>query len=134
MEKTKKKYRRSVISSNPYKRRSESEMLKILTEVHSGRISKRSACEKYGINRNTMALFIKKFSLRTLGQNISNQVLSNMPEENKNTLLEKQIKHLTKQLEQAKLKNESLETMIKVAEEDLHIRIKKKHGTKQSKE
>lgn len=134
MEKTKKKYRPSVISSNPYKRRPESEMIEILTEVHSGQISKRGACEKYGINRNTMALFAKKFSLRTLGQNISNQVLSNMPEENKTTLLEKQIKNLTKQLEQAKLKNESLETVIKVAEEDLHIRIKKKHGTKQSKE
>jgi len=109
-------------------------MLKILTEVHSGRISKRGACEKYGINRNTMALFIKKFSLRTLGQNISNQALSNMPEENKTALLEKQIRYLTKQLEQAKLKNESLKTMIEIAEEDLHIRIKKKHGTKQSKE
>ena len=134
MEKLKNKYRSSVISSDPYKRRPESEMLKILTEIHSGRISKRGACEKYGINRNTMALFIRKFSLRTLGQNISNQALSNMPEENKTALLEKQIKELTKQLEHAKLKNESLETMIKVAEEDLHIRIKKKHGTKQSKE
>lgn len=134
MEKTKKKYRASVISSHPYKRRPESEMLKILTEIHSGRISKRGACEKYGINRNTMALFIKKFSLRTLGQHISNQALSNMPEGNKTTLLEKKIKELTRQLEHEKLKSASLETLIKVAEEDLHIRIKKKRGTKQSKE
>ena len=134
MEKTRKKYRPSVISSNPYKRRPESEMIKILTEIHSGQISKRGACEKYGINRNTMALFIRKFSLRTLGQNISNQFLSDMPEENKTALLEKKIKELVKQLEHAKLKNASLETMIKVAEEDLHIRIKKKRGTKQSKE
>jgi hypothetical protein len=109
-------------------------MVEILTEIHSGRISKRGACEKYGINRNTMALFIKKFSVRTLGQKISNQLLSNMPEESKTTLLEKKIKELTKQLEHAKLKNASLETLIKVAEEDLHIRIKKKRGTKQSKE
>lgn len=134
MEKIKKKYRASVLSSNPYRRRPESEMLKILTEIHSGRISKRAACEKHGINRNTMALFIKKFSLRTLGQNISNHLLSNMPEENKTALLEKKIKELTKQLEHAKLKNESLETMIRVAEQDFHIRIKKKRGTKQSKE
>jgi glutamate synthase domain-containing protein 1 len=134
MEKTKKNYRPSVISNQPYKRRPESDMIKILTEVHNGRISKRGACEKYGINRNTMALFIKKFSIRTLGQNISNQLLSNMPEENKTALLEKKIKELTKQLEHAKLKSVSLETMIKMAEEDLHIRIKKKRGTKQSKE
>lgn len=109
-------------------------MLKILTEIHSGQISKRGACEKYGINRNTMALFIKKFSLRTLGQNISNQLLSDMPEENKTDLLEKKIKELTKKLEHAYLKNASFETMIRVAEEELHIHIKKKHGTKQSKE
>ena len=134
MEKRKKKYRPSVISRETYKRRTEMEMLKILTEIHSGRMSKRGACEKYGINRNTMALFIRKFSLRTLGQNISNQLLSDMPEENKTALLEKKIKELTRQLEHEKLKNAGLETMIKVAEEDLHIRIKKKRGTKQSKE
>lgn len=109
-------------------------MLKVLTEVHSGRISKRGACKKYGINRNTMALFIKKISLRTSGQHISNHALSNMPEGNKTVLLEKKIKELTRQLEQEKLKNASLETMIQVAEEDLHIRIKKKRGTNQSKE
>jgi hypothetical protein len=108
-------------------------MIKILTEIHSGRISKRGECEKYGINRNTMSLFIRKFSIRTLGQNISNQALSNMSEENKTALLEKQVRELTKQLDHAKQKNASLKTMIKVAEEDLHIR-KKKHGTKQSKE
>lgn len=107
-------------------------MIEILTEIHSGRMSKRGACEKYGINRNTMALFIKKYSLRTLGQNISNQLLSDMPEENKTALLEKKIKELTRQLDHEKLKNASLETMIKVAEEDLHIRIKKKRGTKRS--
>lgn len=132
MTKTKKKYRASVISREPYKRRPESEMIEILTEIHSGRMSKRGACEKYGINRNTMALFIKKYSLRTLGQNISNQLLSDMPEENKTALLEKKIKELTRQLDHEKLKNASLETMIKVAEEDLHIRIKKKRGTKRS--
>lgn len=129
MEKIKKKYRQSVLSSQPFQRRPESEMIAILTEVHSGRISKRGACEKYGINRNTMALFIKKFTLRTLGQNISNHVLSNMPEEKKNLLLEKKIKELTKQLQYEKLKNEGLETMIRVAQEELHIRIKKKRGT-----
>lgn len=47
-----------------------------------------------------------------------------MPEGNKTALLEKKIKELTGQLEHEKLKSASLETMIKVAEEDLHIRIK----------
>lgn len=109
-------------------------MIKIVTEIHSGMVAKRAACIKYGLNRNTLALFIRRFSVRTLGQNISAQMLSNMTEEKKLELMEKKIKELTKQLEHSKLKNASLETLIRVAEEELHIRIKKKRGTKQSKE
>jgi hypothetical protein len=57
-----------------------------------------------------------------------------MTEDEKSNALEKKVKELTKALELSKLKIDSLETMIKVAEEDLHIKIKKKRGTKQSKE
>ncbi|GAC1389457.1 MAG: hypothetical protein NVSMB45_19270 [Ginsengibacter sp.] len=134
MEKVKKKYRASVLSKHPFKRRSPEEMIKIVSEVNSGSIAKRAACVKYGINRNTLALFIKRFSMRTLGHDLSTQLLSNMTESQKIILLEKQVKELTKSLDHSKLKNDSLETMIKVAEEDLHIRIRKKRGTKQSKE
>ncbi len=62
------------------------------------------------------------------------QLFANMTEDQKMNLLERKVKELTKVLEDAKLKNASLETMIRVAEEDLHIRIRKKRGTKQSKE
>jgi transposase-like protein len=135
MEKiTKKKYKASVLSREPFKRRSEAEMLKIVAEITNGSIAKRTACRKYGLNRNTLALFIRKFSVRTLGNNLSTQLFATMTDAQKLILLEKKIKELTKTLEHAKLKSESLETMIKVAEEDLHIRIKKKRGSKQSKE
>ena len=134
MENIKKRYKPSVLSRDPYKRRTEAEMLKIITEVNSGMIGKRAACFKYGVNRNTLALFIRKFSMRTLGYELSTKLLSNMTEEQKINLLEKKVKDLTKSLDNAKLKNDSLEMMIKVAEEDLHIRIRKKRGTKQSKE
>jgi hypothetical protein len=133
-ENTKKKYRASVLSRDPYKRRSETEMIKIVTEVNNGLIGKRAACSKYGLNRNTLALFIKKFSVRTLGTEISTQLLANMTDNQKLILLEKKVKELTKSLDYANLKKDSLETMIKVAEEDLHIKIRKKRGTKQSKE
>lgn len=109
-------------------------MIKIITEIHSGLIAKRAACAKYGLNRNTLALFIRKYAVRNLGQDISTQMLSDMTEEKKVELLEKKIKELAKQLDHARLKNASLETMIRVAEEELHIRIKKKRGAKQSKE
>ena len=133
-ENTKKKCKPSVLSRDPYKRRTETEMIKIVTEVNNGLIGKRAACSKYGVNRNTLALFIKKFSVRTLGTEISTQLLANMTDNQKVILLEKKVKELTRSLDYANLKNDSLETMIKVAEEDLHIKIRKKRGTKQSKE
>lgn len=127
----KKKYKPGVLSRYPYKRRTDAEMIKIVTEVNNGLIGKRAACIKYGLNRNTLTLFIKKFSIRTLGTEISIQLLANMTEDQKINLLEKKVKELAKSLDYANLKKESLEIMIKVAEEDLHIKIRKKPGTKQ---
>lgn len=133
-EKTRKRHRPNVLSREPYKRRSEAEMIRIVIEVNSGIIAKRAACAKYGVNRNTLALFIRRFSVRTLGNDLSTQLLANMTENQKMNLLERKVKELTKILEDAKLKNASLETMIQIAEEDLNIKIRKKRGTKQSKE
>ena len=48
--------------------------------------------------------------------------------------MERKIHELTRALEHAQLKISSLETLIKVSEEDLQIKIRKKRGTKQSKE
>ena len=133
-EKPRKRHRPNVLSREPYKRRSESEMIRIVKEVNSGIIAKRAACAKYGVNRNTLALFIRRFSVRTLGNDLSTQLLENMTENQKMNLLERKVKELTKIVEDAKLKNASLETMIQIAEEDLHIKIRKKRGTKRSKE
>lgn len=131
---TKKHRRKDPLSRDPHKRRSEKEMLQIVTEINNGTIGKRAACLKHGLNRNTLALFIRKFSVRTLGESLSSQLFESMTEKQQLQLLEKRVKELTKALENAKLKNESLVTLIKAAEEDLHIKIKKKRGTKQSKE
>jgi hypothetical protein len=46
-------------------------------------------------------------------------------------VLQKQVKELEKQLENAQMKNVALETMIDVAEEQLKIKIRKKSGPKQ---
>ena len=109
-------------------------MIKIVVEVNSGIIGKRAACRKYGLNRNTLAHFIREYSVRNLGYELSTQLLSGMTTDQQTKAVEKKVKELTKALELAKLKIDGLETMIKVAEEDLHIKIRKKRGTKQSKE
>jgi predicted nucleic acid-binding Zn-ribbon protein len=56
-----------------------------------------------------------------------------MNDSQKESVLNKKIQQLTKELEYAKLKIISLETMITAAEDDLKIKIRKKRGTKQSK-
>ncbi|MEO5999847.1 MAG: helix-turn-helix domain-containing protein [Chitinophagaceae bacterium] len=121
-------------SRDPYKRRDVSEIMKIVQEVQSGMIGIRAACKKYGLCRTTLRLWITRLSVRNLGDELSNQLLSSMTGDQKNKALDKKVKELTKALELARLKVDSLETMIKVAEEDLHIKIRKKRGTKQSKE
>ena|ERR1035437_4817775 len=76
----------------------------------------------------------KLLCIRTLGDEFSNQILSRMNDDQKESALNKKIQQLTKDLEYAKLKIISLETMITVAENDLKIKIRKKRGTKQLKE
>ena len=52
-------------------------------------------------------------------------------ERQKLEILQKQVKALEKQLEDAQMKNVALETLIDVAEEELKIQIRKKAGPKQ---
>jgi len=70
-------------SVTPYVRRTDAEMIKIVREIHSGLIGVRSACFKYGLNRNTLKLFITKFSIRNLGDEFTNPTFSAMNDEKK---------------------------------------------------
>jgi len=130
----KKRSKPSPRSSQPYKRRSEAEMLEIVKEIHENGLPKKTACKKYGVNRNTLKLFTLKQSTKELLDNHSLDLLSSMNENQQHLALTKKIKELSSALAKSELKVITLETMIKVAEEDLQIKIRKKSGTKQSKE
>ena len=132
-EKKPKKSKLSPKSSQPYKRRSDSQMAEIIKDIHQKCLTKRTACIKYGLNRNTLNLFILKQSTRDLSDNHSLDLLSTMNENQQNLALTKKIKELTSELEKSQLKVIILETVIKVAEDDLKIKIRKKSGTKQLK-
>lgn len=56
-----------------------------------------------------------------------------MNENQKSKAVYDKLREVTKALERSELKVLALETAIKVAEEDLKIKIRKKSGTKQSK-
>lgn len=129
--KTKKRDAKSRI---PYTRRSEEEMAKIASEIRTGLLGIRSASLKYGLCRNTLKLYLTKQSIRTMTLNTSEKLPIFMNAEPKESALIAEIQKLSKQLEFAKLKILSLETMIEITEKDLQIKIKKKHGTKLSKE
>lgn len=120
------KSKRSPQSSQPYKRRSEAEMLEIVKEIHENGLPKKTACKKYGVNRNTLKLFILNQSTKELVSNHSLDLLSTMNENQQHLALTKKIKELSSALEKSELKVITLETMIKVAEDDLKIKIRKK--------
>lgn len=80
IQKAKKKSKPSLLSSEPYKRRSESEMIKIVREIQSGVIKKKEACRKYGLNRNTLVNWIQRLSVRTMPQDAPNELLCSMTE------------------------------------------------------
>ena len=102
----------------------------------------RELAKKYGVNRTTINKWVlvhqgihdlprshKQITYdlqqKTLGKNSKQAVKQHQSE------LEKKIEVLEKQLEWEKLRSKALDTMITVAERELHIDIRKKPGTKQ---
>jgi hypothetical protein len=95
-------------------------------------ISCLGASRKYRVPRNTIKAWAGKLNLTTLLNANNSSALPGMTQSQESKLLVKKIHELTKALELSQLKNLALETMIEVAESDLHIKIRKKRGTKQS--
>ncbi len=129
-----KKQRDSPLSRAPFVRRDEEEMSKIIGEIRSGIITIRAACFKYGLCRNTLKLWISKLSIRKLESIMRKKHFKPTLEDPDSKALQRKVYELTRALELAKLKINSLETMIKISEEDFQIKIRKKSGTKRSKE
>jgi transposase-like protein len=122
----------TVKNRKPYERLSDAEKKKIVHEINSGLIGQRAAARKYGINRNTLIAWITDFSSFNIKpREVAEEAISNMTENSKTRILAKQVQDLTKQLEKANLKIIGLQTMIEVSEQELHIKIRKKPGTKQ---
>ncbi len=122
----------SSISREPWVRRNEAEMTKIVGDIKSGIITIRGACFKYGLCRNTLKGWITRTTIRTLESLMSKKTIEQVHEDLDAKALLRKVYELTRALENAKLKITSLETLIKVSEEDFQIKIRKKSGTKQS--
>lgn len=108
---------------------------KVVGEIQSGFHSHRAAAKLYGISRNTVNDWVVQYSLLTLNTlNPNKEIMAKSTESSTIRLLNRQVNELQKALEKSQLKVDSLETMIKVSEEELKIKIRKKPGAKRSKE
>jgi transposase-like protein len=91
--------------------------------------------KKYGFSgNNCISNWMRKFGMKTPDeQKIQlHQVMKKESEKTKQELeLEAKIRELEKSLDYERLKTLALNTMIDIAERDLKISIRKKHGTKQ---
>ena len=103
----------------------------LVREIVSGRITQKQAITRFDFGvkdvRSLLGDWIKKYSPSIP---VTLPVMSEK-ERQRLEALQKQVKELEKQLENAQMKNVALETMIDVAEDQLKIKIRKKSGPKQ---
>ena len=103
----------------------------------------RALAKKYGVSRSTINKWVLVYqgihniprSHKQISYDLQQKTLgkkSKQPVTLHQSELEKKIALLEKQLEWEKLRSHALDTMINVAERELNINIRKKHGTKQS--
>lgn len=95
-------------------------------ELAEGRLSIAQAVERFKVPKGTISLIKKQFEPQVVH-------LAGMTDAEKHKLeeLQKRIKQLEKQLEDAAVKNIALETLVDVAEKQFNIPIRKKPGAKQ---
>ncbi len=104
--------------------------IRIVEEVLSGKITKEECRYRYGIKGNSTVLrWIRKFT----GTYTRFPDMSIEPKSEENEKLREQLRLLKSELEYERLKSISYLEMIKIAEEDLKISIRKKSGARQSK-
>lgn len=96
-------------------------------EIHSGRMTIKQAVQELKINQYVVYNILKKYLPQV---DISLPIMTEA-EKKKLEKLQQRIKELEKQLEDAQIKNITLETLVDVVEKDLKIPIRKKPGAKQ---
>lgn len=111
---------------------------KIAMEYLSGRFSYAVAAEEYGLKdkavvREFVRWYRRNNELSEVNESISMSKKAKLASNPIDTSMEKRIKELEEQLRLSQLKVELLETMIDIAEDQLHIDIRKKSGSQRLK-
>lgn len=107
----------------------------MIQEYLTTNVSMNYMTKKYHIGHTTIPKWMRTFGIPMpeSAPEYARMARENLKSETNETvkLLEAQIKDLKAELDREKLKNLALSTMIEVAEEELHIDIRKKAGAKQ---
>lgn len=106
---------------------------KILQAIIEEGLRPTEIVRRFGVkNESTVRNWINKYNQNLLSLPEKPDNNSDMQELNEEDL-EKKVKDLEKQLSYEKMKSEAYDTMIKIAERELKISIRKKSDTKQFK-
>lgn len=103
----------------------------LVGEIESGRMTVAMAIERFDFNSKNPKSLITSWCKMYAPQIVVSLPLMTEKERQQLQSLQKRIKLLEKQLEDAQMKNIALETLIDVAEEQLNIPIRKKAGSRQ---
>ena len=104
----------------------------VVGEVESGRISQSEASRRYGIlGHSTILKWCRKYGRLPVVKLKGNEGL--MDEKDIELLrFRNEIRELKRELENARMKNVVMETLVDVAERELKVPIRKKYGAKRS--
>ena len=106
---------------------------KVLQAIIEDGLMPTEIVRRFGVkNESTVRNWINKYNQNLLSLPEKQDNISDMQELSKEDL-EKKVKDLEKQLSYEKMKSEAFDTMIKIAEKELKISIRKKSDTKQFK-
>jgi len=103
----------------------------LVSQLEAREMTVGEAIRKFNINPSSGATLIRDWRRKYSGDIIPNPIEMTEQEKQKLTALQKQLKAMEKQLEDARMRNIALNTLIDVAEEKLKINIRKKPGAKQ---
>lgn len=106
---------------------------KTIQQIEVGILDEHQACKKYGITIILIRKWRKQYFKRHIQPYLNSKPMKpKQSQAEKIKALEKQLKQTQKALEDEKLKSRAYEIMIDIAENELNIPVRKKHGPKQS--
>ena len=105
----------------------------VVQEVERGRVTQCQASRKYGIlGHSTILKWCRKYGIMSHIHSVKVKRGVMTEQDRVLHLLRNENKALKHELEESRFKNVVLETLVDVAEQELHVPIRKKYGAKRS--